>query len=329
MSSDISGMIYFQLTHRITGSGNGGIVHEIITCTMRNDSEIMDSTGISGTKPWRHTNKTDFIYRYGEKSSGSVDFDNWFIHIFIRIKYMAFEFQDLSYTQTLESLKTRGSLSRMFPGNNKIYRHRKWACSLVAGLHENMMTLLSEWQNIGWNNRNICDIRLPDKKWNLEVKACALHERPKQREFIFRPSQLDKVRGTSKEEQEKTYLGLCCYIFPHLRPEMAVAEKWKFSIEELKSLFIILMRYSDCLELSDKRGLRKTITDQRNCPREFLSFSTIEELIQERLKSSSTVFANAPQEQITLSTNVQDLPQPLIVGIGVNPRAILPGLISV
>ena len=89
------------------------------------------------------------------------------------------------------------------------------------------------------------------------------------------------------------------------------------------------MRYSDCLELSDKRGLRKTITDQRNCPREFLSFSTIEELIQERLKSSLTVFANVPQEQITLSTDVQNLPQPLIVGIGVNPRTILPGLISV
>lgn len=242
---------------------------------------------------------------------------------------MAFELQHVSYIPTIEQLKTKRSLWKMFPGNNKIFKHRKWACSLVARLHENFLTLLSGGQNIGWNNRNICDIRLPDKKWNLEVKACALHERPKQREFIFRPSQLDKIRGTSKEEQEKTYLGLCCYIFPHLRPEIAVAQKWKFSIEELKSLFIILMRYSDCLDLSDKGGLRKTITDQRNCPREFLSFSTIHELIQERLKSSdTTVFANAPEEQITLSTDVQNLPQPLIVGIGVNPRAILPGLIS-
>ncbi len=56
---------------------------------------------------------------------------------------MAFEFQNLSYTQTLESLKTQKSLSRMFPGNNRIYKHRKWACSLVARLHENMMAILS------------------------------------------------------------------------------------------------------------------------------------------------------------------------------------------
>lgn len=242
---------------------------------------------------------------------------------------MAFEIQHVSYVPTIEQLTTRHSLWTMFPGNNKIFKHRKWACSLVARLHENLMTLLSGGQNIGWNNRNICDIRLPDKKWNLEVKACALHERPKQREFIFRPSQLDKIRGAPKEEQEKTYLGLCCYIFPKLRPEMAVAEKWKFSLEELKSLFIILMRYSDCLDLSDSGNLRKTITDKRNCPREFLSFKTLDELIQKWLKSSSTVFANVPQEQITLSTDVQNLPQPLIVGIGVNPRVILPGLIAV
>lgn len=88
------------------------------------------------------------------------------------------------------------------------------------------------------------------------------------------------------------------------------------------------MRYTDCLHLSDKGELRKTIVDQRNCPREFLSFKTIEELIQERLRSDTTVFANMPQEQIILSSDVQNLPQPLIVGIGVNPRAILPGLVS-
>lgn len=240
---------------------------------------------------------------------------------------MAFEFQDLSYAQTLENLKTRANLSDMFPGNNRIFRHRKWACSLVARLHENMLTLLSGWQNIGWNNRTICDISLPDKKWNLEVKACALHERPKQREFIFRPSQLDKIRDESQADQEKTYLGLCCYIFPRLRPEMAVAEKWKFSLVELRSLFIILMKYSDCLDLSDRGVLRRTIVDKKNCPREFLSFRIIEELIRERLKSTeSTVFANVPQQQITLSSNVSDLSQPLIVGIGVNPRIILPFL---
>ena len=87
------------------------------------------------------------------------------------------------------------------------------------------------------------------------------------------------------------------------------------------------MRYTDCLDLSDANRLRRTITNEQDCPREFLSFRTIDELIQERLKSSSTVFANVPQNQITLSTDVQDLPQPLIVGIGVNPRTILPGLV--
>ncbi len=60
------------------------------------------------------------------------------------------------------------------------------------------------------------------------------------------------------------------------------------------------MRYADCLDLSDANRLRKTITNEKDCPREFLSFHTIAELIQERLKSDSKIFANVSPDQITL-----------------------------
>lgn len=201
---------------------------------------------------------------------------------------MGFKLVEMCYSYA--PFQTESFVDSRFPRENGYYQQTKTAQKLTGDFHESLTAILTDWIVIWSESREEFDVI----SWGgefLEVKSWHLRHPWGRRIWVTTPEQLQKISKLPREIIDSSYLVLYTYLIPDSAPEEATRRHGKYVIMDYQSVFMIFMRYRDCLLLYKQGKLHFVQSwDQR---RILIWFNTIFDLIHARIRSKvHTVFGN-------------------------------------
>lgn len=194
---------------------------------------------------------------------------------------------------------------------------------LIGKYHERLVAHITWGKIIRWRKKSECDISLSHSR-ALEIKSwhCRLHGR---KNWIFWPKQLENMEWV--QDMEKYFTALFCYWLGAYSPEELSRKYGRNFIQSAESMFVIFMKYSDCLNLY-REGLM-SLSSSAFWDRRVLLFQHVLKLIHTKI--------HLEKEQIFVNTQLTDDPtlgliwkwtrekvRNIVIWVNIDPTLLIP-----